>query len=60
MANWWTLGSDIRKLGTAWDSPSQIVICADPDADLPRDHDCQKMGCGSQHVVMRITKPESR
>jgi len=58
MANWWTLGSGISKLGTAYDTPSQIVICADSDADLPRDHDCALMGCGSRHVVLRIGKPE--
>lgn len=59
MANWWTLLSGIRKLGTAYDTPSSIVICADVGAELPRDHDCAAMGCGSAHVVMRISKPGS-
>jgi hypothetical protein len=59
MANWWTLGSGIRKIGTAYDTPSDVVICADTVADLPVDHDCTVMGCGSSHVVLRIAKPES-
>ncbi|WP_116612575.1 hypothetical protein [Paraburkholderia unamae] len=57
MANWWTLATGIRRLGTAYDTPSQIVICAAPEDELPQDHDCAKLGCGSQHVVMRIDKP---
>ncbi|CAB3764156.1 hypothetical protein [Paraburkholderia humisilvae] len=60
MANWWTLGSGIRKIGTAYDTPSAVVICADADADLPPDHDCVAMGCGSLHVVLRIGKSEGK
>lgn len=58
MANWWTLLTGIRRLGTAYDTPSAVVICADSDDELPRDHDCAVMGCGSLHVVLRIGKPD--
>lgn len=57
MANWWTLATSVKRMGTAYETPSHIVICAEPGEALPADHDCVRCGCGMLHVLVRIPKP---
>ena len=52
-----------QPIGLAYDNGKEIFICGQPKLygpevaeDDPRQHNCDQMGCGRDHVIARFPK----